>query len=303
MVVAYETLHFKRHFVLDEERILRGRSFHKEREKGEVYLAKLIEQVEGLGSIFDLDGEKGLCQEKGLRLGEMYLVEIIKKQEEKYPLLSTKPGWISEHFIYRPKGGISFSKEIPQNYRKALLDLGLSDVYFRRDVLDTPLYKVKREYDQLLEKIQKLRSEDHREPGLVHRTPFKEEGEKWIKLHLEERILQLRKGIVEAQGLTLYLEPTRAGLVVDVNGVGKEEILNEQLYPLLEEILELMNVGGLVIIDLIGRGKGYKGPGNRTKEGIVLVTRPVRGADLFRISEEVLQEDYTYLKKKLEEAQ
>lgn len=301
MVVAYETLNHKRRFILEEQRVLQGRSFNKEKEKGEVYLAKLIEQVPDLGSIFDLEGEKGLCQEKGLRLGETYLVEIIKKQEEKYPLLSTKVGWISENFIYRPGEGVIFSKEIPQNYRQSLLDLGLSDVYFRRGVSDTPLYKVKREYDLLLGKIHQL--EERRKPGLVHRPPFKEEGEKWMKLHLEERILQIRKGKVEENGLVLYFEPTRAGLVVDVNGMGREEVLNGKLYSLLEEILELMNVGGLVILDLVGSGKGYRGPGHLTREGILLITRPVRGLDLFRVSEEVLSENYRYLKKKLEESQ
>lgn len=306
MVVSYETPSFRRRFLLEGDKVLQGRSFYRKHEKGEVYLAKVNEQVQRLGSLFEIEGETFLCQEKGLRLGEQYLVEIIKRQEGKYPLLSTNPGWISENFIYRPGKGVDFSKEIPESYRDHLLSLDLTDVYFRREALKTPLYRIKDEYDLLRKKIDGITrqmKEDQLEPGLVHEPPFKEEGEKWMKVHLEERILQVRKGKVEEEGIVIYFEPTRVGLVVDVNGVGKEEELNRRAQELIEEILELMNVGGLVLIDLVGSGKGYRGPGTLSREGVLILSRPVRGANLFNVDEDQLKKDYVVLKDKLEETQ
>lgn len=298
MVISYETRRFRRRFILEEDRIVQGRSFLKEGERGEVYRGKVLEKIDSLGYLIDLGPFMGLCQEK-VHPGDILTFEIFKKQEGKHPLVTRSFGLMGESLILKKGQDTSFSREIPASYRRLLEDLDLSGVYFRREAVKLPLHHVKKEYDELIEKRKKI--EIKQGLGLVHRPPFKEEGQGYYFMELEEKILRLARGKIEEKGIVLFFEPTRAGLVIDVNGLGKEEEINRGAQLLIEQSLILMNVGGLVIIDLVGRGKGYSGQGSLTKEGVFVQSLPVRGANLFYTPLEILEGDYHELRERVRE--
>ncbi|HZK10398.1 MAG TPA: hypothetical protein VFD08_04945 [Clostridia bacterium] len=298
MVISYETDSFRRRFIFEGENLIQGRSFLKEGERGEVYRGKVLKRVGNLGYFVDLGPFKGLCQEK-LNSGDIQLFEIIKRQVDKEPLLTSKVGFMGESLILQDGPGIYYSKSIPSSYRRLLEELKLEGVYFRREASRLPLHLVKKEYDSLRAKKKALQNKN--QLGLVYSPPFKEEGDPFYFMELEEKILHLRRGKSKKDGITLFFEPTRAGLVIDVNGVGKEEDINRKAGEMIEESLILMNVGGLVIIDLLGRGRGYRGEGSLTKEGIFVKSLPVRGANLFYVPLEKLKNDYKKLRNKLSE--
>jgi hypothetical protein len=296
VVISYETATYRRRFVFEYDRLIQGRSFLKEGERGEVYRGKVLEKIEGLGYLIDLGPFKGLCQEK-VHLGAIETFEILKRQEDKHPLVTRSYGLMGESLILRAGQSLSFSREIPTTYRGLLEELDLSGVYFRREALKKPLYQVRKEYDELRQKQKEI--EIKNQLGLVHRPPFKEEGDSYYFMELEEKILRLRRGKIDDRGIVLFFEPTRAGLVIDVNGVGKEEELNNTARDLIEESLILMNVGGLVIIDLVGTGKGYGAQDSLTKEGVLVQSLPVRGANLFYTPLKSLEQDYEELRHRL----
>lgn len=293
MVVAYETPSFRRRFILEEDRLVEGRSFRKGLEKGQVYYGRVLEHVKDLGYIVDLGPLKGLCQEK---LSSDYegLFEIVKYQEDKYPLITSKPGLLGRSLIFRT-GPRAFSKGLAPGYIKLLDELDLDGVYFRRSAQDIPLRKVREEYQELKE----IFSASYSEPGLIYEPPFIEEGDNFYKRELESRILSLSRGFLEKDDLKIYFEMTRAGLVIDVNGLGSPGDINSRAWPLIEEALILMNVGGLVMVDLVGKGQGYKGPGSLGPEGVLVRTYPQRGVNLFTTSKELLEKDYALFDERL----
>lgn len=296
MVISYETPSFRRRFKLDsDEKILESRSYRRDLERGQVYFGRVLEKVKDLGFIVDLGSFKGLCQEDLLQCQES-LFEIVKYQEGKYPLITKNPGFVGQSIILR-EGENSYSKDLPKSYIELLKGLELTGVYFRNQARNLPLRRVSEEYTHLVG----LRDSSYRELGLVYEPPFTKEGDSFYFRELESRIVHLSKGLLDKDDLRIYFEMTRAGLVIDVNGLGSPEDINKRAWPLIEEALLLMNVGGLVMVDLVGQGQGYKGPGSLTKEGVLVRTYPQRGTNLFSVDRSLLEEDYKELIKKLDE--
>ncbi len=295
MVIAYETESFRRRFVLEGDRLVSARSFRKNREKGEVYLGQVREKIKDLGFIVDLGGFKGLCQEE-LVLGEKKLFEIEKSSPDKYPLITSRVGFIGRSLILR-EGDNSYSKKLPETYLKLLKELELKGVYFREEARNTPLRQIAEEYDRLVS----LRDFPRDSLGLVHRPYFKEEGDPFYFRELEARIVSLAKGSYKKDGVSLYFEMTRAGLVIDVNGLGQADHINKKAQGMIEEALILMNAGGLIMVDFVADGRGYSGPGSLTKEGVLVRSLPQRGTSLFSLDSELLERDYLALDKRLNE--
>lgn len=295
MVVSYETRSFRRSFLLEGDKLIKASSFRKHLEKGEVYLGKVEERVPDLGFIVDLGGFKGLCQDK-LVLGERRLFEVKRYDEGKYPLLTSQVGFVGESIILRG-GETSYSRGLAPSYRKLLSELGLQGVYFRRNASKVPTRLIKEEYNRLTS----LRENPAKELGLVYRPFFKEEGDPFYFRELESQILALAGGKLKEDGISLYFDNTRAGLVIDVNGLGPPELVNRKAWELIERSLILMNVGGLVMVDFLGQGQGYKGPGSLTKEGVLVRSYPQRGLNLFKVDKELLEKDYEFLKDRLNE--
>lgn len=296
MVISYETPSFRRRFKLGPgDRILEARSYRRDLERGQVYYGRVLEKVKDLGFIVDLGVSKGLSQED-LVIGQEGLFEIIKYQEGKYPLITNEPGFIGRSIILR-EGENSYSKDLAESYKELLKGLGLSGVYFRSQSKNLPLRKISQEYEELMAKKEGF----YKEPGLVHEPIFTEEGDIFYFRELESRILRLSSGLLEREDLRIFFEMTRAGLVIDVNGLGSPKDINTRAWPLIEEALLLMNVGGLVMVDLVGQGQGYKGLGSLTKEGVLVRSYPQRGTNLFTVDRDLLEGDYKKLLRRLDE--
>jgi ribonuclease G len=70
-------------------------------------------------------------------------------------------------------------------------------------------------------------------------------------LQLEAWLDRAVSGHIPFAGGALSLERTRAGLVIDVDGTGETEAINEAAAQAIGKVLRLFQVGGMVLIDFI----------------------------------------------------
>lgn len=262
--INYDLDQIRRHLIFEDGKLIKAQYFAKdETEKGMVFLGRIEDFHNPLKGYFvDLStGRKGLYQTKEkLDIGRHYLFEVKKVQSGKQPLLSRKIGLVGKYVIYRPFQETTVSKSLSQSLKKHFLQLGHDHVYYRSECALVSSYHVEEEIEELKNAwTDMLRiQQTQRKAALLFEPKVNETN--WDDasiIEFEEKILRLRHPFVLVDDMRFDIEMTRVGLVIDVNTQaykGTHDEANRKAISFVSDLLITMNVGGIVLVDLVGNG-------------------------------------------------
>lgn len=265
--INYQTDKYKRRLVYEEGSLRDAVYFPREGVvPGMVYLGRIEDYHTSLKGYFVDLGlmRKGLYQGKEkLIIGKHYLFEVRKVLEGKHPILSRDVGLMGEYVIYRPEKESEVSSGIGEPLRSKFLQSGLKHVYFKRESAHVSFFKVEEEIRKLEDIYRQamMSEQGERKTRLIY-TPgsMVDDIPAEQLLEFEETLLRYRQNIIIEDDITYTIEMTKVGLVIDVNsGKSREsfEDLNDKAMRFISELLVTMNVGGIVLVDLIGSGQHH----------------------------------------------
>lgn len=313
--VSYSTEHFTRRMVFEGETLLSAAYFEKETaEKGMIFLGRVEAFHAPLKGYFvDLgSGVKGLYQSsEKILIGKHYLFEIHSAGKGKPPLLSRRIGFVGKTVIFRPGEKAAVSRYLSEEMKETLLALGEENVYFRKEAEEASREEILGEIAELRRVYEEVISLERtqRRARLVYTPAAAEETRDWHTiLTYEEEIIRLAQKTVFDKDITYYIEPTQVGLVIDVNagssGLSIEEV-NDSAMHFLSELLIRMNVGGLILVDLVGKGQQHffdlrkRDPRithvGISKMGILEITRKRKGTGMYDVPMLKILADYIRL--------
>lgn len=301
--LIYETPGFKRELVYDDNILVR--TLYEEREgiqNGMVFLGRVEAYHHNIKGFFiDLGDYKGIYQGKeNLHIGKHYLFEVRKSQRGKHAVLSRRVSLIGKYLVYRPTDKTECSKNISKSECEYLLSLGLENVYIKRNATDVSTYKLKDEAKHLKEQYDSfLNIEKFQRRARCLYAPSKKSSlvDQSQILTFEEELFRLRQMVVFHEELQFFIEVTKIGLVIDVNSAkfkGEPSEMNDVAMEFISDLLIRMNVGGLILVDLIGKGtqrhfhdlmkKDPRITGvNISKYGILEIIRKREGVNLYDV--------------------
>lgn len=263
--INYETDKYRRRLIFEDERLIEAEYYPRQGiEPGMVFLGRVEDYHATIRGFFiDLgERQKGIYQGKErLVVGRHYLFEVRKVQPKKHPVLSRNIGMVGKYVIYRPEKDTAVSDGIPEPMRSILLNKGFRHVYYKREAAQVSFYKVEEEIRDLEYRYRKaVQSEaGERFAKLIYRPGGPEVN--WDEMEIiefEEELVRLRQGTIIDDDITYHVDMTRVGLIIDVNS-GRSSLnpnqVNDKAMEFISRLLITMNVGGLVIMDLIGKGK------------------------------------------------
>lgn len=263
--INYETDKYRRRLVFEDDRLVDAAYFPRQGiEPGMVFLGRVEAYHATMRGFFvDLgERQKGIYQgREKLVVGRHYLFEVRKVQPKKHPVLSRNIGLVGQYVIYRPDRETDVSDGIGEPMRSILLNKGFRHVYYRREAAQTSFYKVEQEIRDLeyVYREASLSEAGERYAKLIYRPPGPEVN--WDEMEIlefEEELVRLRQGTIIDDDITYHVDMTRVGLIIDVNS-GQSSIspnqVNDRAMEFISKLLITMNVGGLVIMDLIGQGR------------------------------------------------
>lgn len=263
--INYETNKYRRRLIFEEDRLIDAVYFPRQGiEPGMVFLGRVEAYHATIRGFFvDLgERQKGIYQGKEpLVVGRHYLFEVRKVQPKKHPVLSRNVGLVGKYVIYRPDRETEVSDGIAEPMRTILMNKGFRHVYYKREAADVSFYKVEEEIRDLEYSYRKAMQSEagERFAKLIYRPPGPDVN--WDEsevLEFEEELVRLRQGTIIDDDITYHLDVTRVGLVIDVNSGQSSlspEQVNDKAMDFISNLLITMNVGGLVIMDLIGKGR------------------------------------------------
>lgn len=262
--INYETDKYRRRLVYENERLIETAYYPRQGiEPGMVFLGRVEAYHATIRGFFvDLgERQKGVYQGKErLVIGRHYLFEVRKVQPNKYPVLSRQVGLVGQYVIYRPDRESEVSPGIGEPLRSKLLSKGFRNIYYKREAAQTSFFKVEDEIRQLEYHFRNAMQSEagERFAKLIYRPPGPEVN--WDEaeiIEFEEELVRLRQGTIIDDDITYHVDMTRVGLIIDVNS-GQSNLspnqVNDKAMEFISQLLITMNVGGLVIMDLIGRG-------------------------------------------------
>lgn len=263
--INYETDKYRRRLVFQDDRLAETLFLPRQGiEPGMVFLGRAEAFHATIkGYFIDLgERQKGVYQGKErLVIGRHYLFEVRKVQPKKHPVLSRRVGLMGKYIIYRPESDTDASDGIPGPMRSLLLDKGFKHVYYKREAADVSFYKVEDEIRDLEYQYRKaIQSEaGERFAKLIYRpTPPETNWDVSDIIEFEEELVRLRQHTIIDDDITYHVDQTRVGLIIDVDS-GRSRLtpnqINDEAMNFISKLLITMNVGGLVIMDLIGKGK------------------------------------------------
>lgn len=313
----YQTEKYKRRLVFEQGVLQDAVYFPKEGVvPGMVFLGRIEDYHTTLKGYFvDLGlKRKGLYQGKQkLDVGKHYLFEVRKVLEGKHPILSRKVGLMGDYVIYRPERDTDVSSGISEPLRSKFLESGFKHVYFKRESAKVSFFKVEEEIRKL-EYIYRsaMQSEQGERKTMLIYTPSAHEDDIPIEqlLAFEETLLRYRQPMLMEEDITYSIEMTKVGLVIDVNSGSSKatrEDLNDRAMQFISHLLVTMNVGGIVLVDLIGSGRHHKFHDlmaqdkrithvNISKLGILEISRKRSGTNLYDLPIVEVLADYIHLR-------
>lgn len=317
----YQTEKYKRRLVYVDDILRDAVYFPKEGlVPGMVFLGRIEDYHTHLKGYFvDLGlKRKGLYQgRQKLDIGKHYLFEVRKVLEGKHPILSRDVGLMGEYIIYRPERETDVSSGIGEPLRTKFLQSGFKHVYFKRESADVPFFRVEEEIRNLeyLYRLATMSEQGERKARLIY-TPSSviDEIPPEQYLEFEERLVRYRQGILIEEDITYSIEMTKVGLVIDVNSGSSKatpEEINDRAVRFIAELLVTMNVGGIVLVDLIGEGKHHQFHDlmkedkrithvNISKLGILEISRKRSGVNLYDLPLVEVMADYIHVRLKEE---
>lgn len=263
--INYETDKYRRRLIYEEDRLMEALYLPRQGiEPGMVFLGR-VEAFHATikGYFIDLgERQKGVYQGKErLVIGRHYLFEVRKIQPNKHPVLSRQVGLMGRYVIYRPEFETDVSDGIPEPMRTNLLNKGFKHVYYKREAAQVSFYQVEDEIRDLEYRYHKaIQSEaGERFAKLIYRPSVPETN--WHPsdiIEFEEELVRLRQHTIIDDDILYHVEPTRVGLIIDVDSARSKLLphqVNDEAMNFISHLLVTMNVGGLIIMDLIGQGQ------------------------------------------------
>lgn len=301
--ITYETPRYLREIILDGACMVSARYHERDAVRmGMVYLGRVEAYHHQMKAYFvDLGSTKGIYQgTESLLIGKHYLFEVKKVQKGKHAILSRKVSLVGQYVVYRPDGPTEVSKHIGEKRRDFLFDQGLEHIYYKREAAEVSFHRVKEEAETLKALYETFLNTQHytRKAKLLY-TPKNVDHyqDQHHIMEIEEELFRLRQMVVFHEDIQFFLEMTKIGLVIDVNSArskGDAGDINDVAIEFLSQLFITMNVGGLVLVDLIGGGEHrlfhdlMKVDSRITsvhlsKAGILEIIRKREGLNLFEI--------------------
>ncbi|WP_459128965.1 ribonuclease E/G [Guggenheimella bovis] len=311
--INYQTPSIHRHLTFDDGELIKASYFRKGGvEVGMVFLGRVEAYHSAMKGYFvELSiGRNGLYQsDEKLQIGSHYLFEVRKVQSGKQPLLSRRIGLVGKYVIYRPFQPTGASESLSEETRKHLLKQGYEHVFFRSECDQVSFFEVEREIEELskiYEEMERIEKFDRKAKLLYEPRQNDPSWDDASIMEFEEEIVRFRQPFVIYDDVRIDIDETRVGLVLDVNSSSFEGDHNEANLIALEfvkKMLVVMNVGGIVLVDLIGSDipKEVLEPlkadrRNRivslSELGILEISRKREGLSMFDLSRTEVLADY-----------
>lgn len=321
--VSFTTDHFLRRMVYEGEELLSAVYFEREGvEKGMIYLGRVESFHPPLKGYFvDLgNGVTGLYQSSDqILIGKHYLFEIHAAGRGRPPLLSRRIGFVGQYVIFRPRMKNAVSKHVDELVAASLLALDVEHVYFRKEAETAKTKDILEEIAALRKVYEEVTSLERtqRRARLVYQPPLPQETDDLLFiLAYEEEILRLSQKTVFEGDMTYHIEPTHVGLVIDVNSGSSDLSIPEQndlAVRFVSNLLLRMNVGGLILVDLIGHGEQQQPLDLKKRDsrithvalssmGILEITRKRNGTGMYDVPMLKLLADYIQIQRRKREA-
>ncbi len=316
-LINYQTNSLLKRLIYNKGKLISASYFEKEAyEKGMVFFGRVEAFHAPLkGYFINLGSGSALYQtSEKLIIGKHYLFEIFKTFKDKKPLLTRNVGFVGRYLIYRPHANTKVSDKINTVIKNKLLDLNLEGVYFKLDSQLADKVDILDEYYKLSELYKTLSDAAYtqKKAKLVYAPPtnYSSSHVEEILRH-EEDILMLHQKTIINDKITYFVEPTRVGLIIDVNrasSLKSDSEINSSAINFILELIMKMNVGGIVLVDLIGNKDSFdistiKEKDDRitsvtiTDNGIVEIVRKSIGKNMYDFSEMEIMLDYIALKR------
>ncbi len=316
-LINYQTNSLLKRLIYNKGKLISASYFEKESyEKGMVFFGRVESFHAPLkGYFINLGSGSALYQtSEKLIIGKHYLFEIFKTFKDKKPLLTRNVGFVGRYLIYRPHGNTKVSDKINSVIRDKLLALNLEGVYFKLDSQVADKIDILEEYEYLSNLYRELSNAafTQKRARLVYAPPtnYSSSNVEEILRH-EEEILGLHQKTIFKDRVTYFVEPTRVGLIIDVNrssSLKSDSEINESAIEFILDLIMKMNVGGVILIDLIGNRervdvRKIKESDDRitsatiTDNGIIELVRRSVGKNLYDMTDVELMADYIDLKR------
>ncbi len=261
----------------NENRLIENEIYTKDMDT--IYLGKVVKYSNSIGYMVDIGSGYGLYNSKDVEIGKTYLFRVNKIIKGKDPILTRDIVIFDSYFVY-PSDKYNNPK-----YRGA---------YLRKETEEdlTDRYnKLVKKYDEII-RVGKY----DLKPKLVYSPIREEEFDPYLKMSYLKRIEYYKNREVLVDDFLMHLSITPLGLVVDVDrfkSSKSDEEINKMALEKLSEILIYLNIGGIVICDLIADADSLRNSfslkDNRIKyfsispNGIVEINRQYKGIDLLKV--------------------
>ncbi len=257
-VLKYICGDYRRRIILDDNKILSAiHLYNNKYNVGDLYLGKVISKATN-GFFVNTSDFNAFTNDKNLNIGENYVFEVIKINDGKKPLVTSKYSIQSNSLILSDRK--RYSKNIDEDNIKRLDKLGLN-AFFKTESISYSDKELEDEFDELTQIKERIEKKALYEKSLIklYSVPFKEIKDDYFIRELEERIRCYSKSEIISDKFRLNIEKTKVGLVIDVDSMSSKESIeeiNSKASKKISEILITMNVSGIVIVDFIQSGEG-----------------------------------------------